>query len=63
MTSREMESIDEDGRAGEVVDGADPFKLLAARDQCKAILAGIRALARSARPRSAPTWRGSSSRK
>lgn len=45
MTSREMESIDEDGGAGEVVDGADPFKILAARDQFKAILAGIRALA------------------
>jgi len=45
MTSREMESIDEDGAAGTVVDGADPFKILAARDQFKAILAGIRALA------------------
>jgi DNA-directed RNA polymerase specialized sigma24 family protein len=45
MTSREMEPIDEDGGAGEVVDGADPFKILAARDQFKAILAGIRALA------------------
>jgi RNA polymerase sigma factor (sigma-70 family) len=45
MTSREMESIDEDGAAGRVVDGADPFKILAARDQFKAILASIRALA------------------
>lgn len=45
MTSREMESIDEDGAAGQVVDGADPFKILIARDQFKGILAGIRALA------------------
>ena len=45
MTSREMQSLDEDGAAGSVVDAADPFKILAARDQFKAILAGIRALA------------------
>jgi DNA-directed RNA polymerase specialized sigma24 family protein len=45
MTSRETEPIDEDGAAGRVVDGADPFKILAAGDQFKAILAGIRALA------------------
>lgn len=45
MTSREMESLDDDGNADQVVDGADPFKLLAAQDQYKAILAGIRALA------------------
>ncbi len=45
MTTREMESIEEKGVADQVVDGADPFKLLAARDQFKAIVAGIRALA------------------
>ena len=44
MTTREMESIDEDGNAGAVVDGADPFKILAAKEQFKAILAGVRAL-------------------
>jgi DNA-directed RNA polymerase specialized sigma24 family protein len=45
MTTREMDSIDEDGIANQVADGADPFKILAAKDQFKAILAGIRALA------------------
>jgi DNA-directed RNA polymerase specialized sigma24 family protein len=45
MTTREMESLDQDGVADQVVDGADPFKILAAKDQFKAILAGIRALA------------------
>lgn len=44
MTTREMSSIDEPGTADRVVDGADPFKILAARDQFKAVLAGIRAL-------------------
>jgi DNA-directed RNA polymerase specialized sigma24 family protein len=44
MTTREMESIDEPGNAVQAVDGADPFKILAARDQFKAIVAGIRGL-------------------
>jgi DNA-directed RNA polymerase specialized sigma24 family protein len=43
MTSREMESLDDDATE-QVADGADPFKLLAAQDQFKAILAVIRAL-------------------
>jgi DNA-directed RNA polymerase specialized sigma24 family protein len=45
MMSREMDSIDEDGPASHAADGADPFKLLAAKDQFKAILACIAALA------------------
>lgn len=45
MSSREMESIDELGPANQAVDGADPFKILAAKDQFKAVLEGVRALA------------------
>ena len=45
MTLREMESIEDKEIADQVVDGADPFKILATQDQFRAILAGIRALA------------------
>jgi len=45
MTTREMVSMEEEGTSEQVVDGADPFQILAAKDQFKAILAGIRALA------------------
>jgi DNA-directed RNA polymerase specialized sigma24 family protein len=45
MTTREMESLDKDGLGDTIADGADPFKLLAASDQFKAILVAVRALA------------------
>jgi len=45
MTTREMDSIDENNNAARLVDGADPFKILAARDQFRSILAEIRGLA------------------
>lgn len=45
LSSREMESIDADGPAARTADGADPFQLLAARDQWQAVVHQIDALA------------------
>lgn len=45
LTTRGMESLDQDGLADTVVDSADPYKLLAAGDQFRSILAAVRALA------------------
>ena len=44
VTTREMDSLDEDGAIDDVADGADPFKILAAKDQFRAIQSGIRGL-------------------